>query len=95
MKTARMRYWRIALVVMGMLIILPGSAVSDQAGAADPAACCENVTQIIKIWCEALVALYSSTDGDHWANKAGWVSTRTPCSWHGVDCSASHAKTPL
>lgn len=37
--------------------------------------------------CEALVALYDSTNGDGWTDNDGWLSTTTPCSWYGVTCS--------
>jgi len=45
------------------------------------------VTEIPQAECEALVALYESTDGDNWTNNTGWLATNTPCSWYGVTCS--------
>jgi len=47
---------------------------------------CNTVTEIPIAQCEALVALYDSTDGDNWTNNAGWKTTNTPCSWYGVTC---------
>lgn len=47
---------------------------------------CAIVTEIPSKECEALVALYSSTDGDYWNNNTNWNMTNTPCSWYGVDC---------
>ena len=36
---------------------------------------------------EALVALYKSTNGDHWNNNRGWLSWwKSPCRWNGVRC---------
>ena len=36
----------------------------------------------------ALIALYDSTDGDHWSNKTGWNDAPgTECSWYGVTCT--------
>ena len=40
--------------------------------------------------CQALVALYTSTNGPGWTNKSGWLATDTPCSWYGVSCNAGH-----
>ena len=37
---------------------------------------------------EALVALYRSTNGDHWNHRFGWLGPPgTECQWHGVHCS--------
>ncbi|MDM8565756.1 PKD domain-containing protein [Candidatus Halobeggiatoa sp. HSG11] len=45
---------------------------------------CDEVTEIPKVQCEALVALYDSTGGDNWTRNDGWKVTNTPCSWYGV-----------
>ena len=34
---------------------------------------CSAVTEIPQVECRALVALYNSTDGPHWANRNGWL----------------------
>ncbi|MEN8216978.1 MAG: Calx-beta domain-containing protein [Pseudomonadota bacterium] len=47
---------------------------------------CNQVTGISKKECQALIALYESTDGDNWADNSGWNVTNTPCNWHGVTC---------
>ncbi len=49
---------------------------------------CNNVTEIPVIECEALVALYNSTNGPNWTDNAGWLVTNTPCSWDGITCIA-------
>jgi Leucine-rich repeat (LRR) protein len=49
---------------------------------------CTAVTEIPQVQCEALVALYNSTDGANWSNNFDWNVTNTPCSWSGVTCSA-------
>ncbi|MEN8219897.1 MAG: leucine-rich repeat domain-containing protein [Pseudomonadota bacterium] len=36
--------------------------------------------------CQALIALYDSTDGENWADNSGWNVTNSPCSWNGVTC---------
>ncbi len=48
---------------------------------------CNAVTEIPTEQCEALVALYDSTDGDNWKDKTDWKQTNTPCSWKGIVCS--------
>jgi hypothetical protein len=40
--------------------------------------------------CEALVDLYNATNGDQWTDNTGWLTTITPCSWTGIDCSEGH-----
>jgi hypothetical protein len=40
--------------------------------------------------CEALVALYDSTNRASWVNANGWSVTDTPCSWYGVSCEMGH-----
>ena len=51
---------------------------------------CDSVTEIPLLECQALVALYNSTNGAGWTNRNGWLATNTPCSWYGVSCSAGH-----
>jgi len=51
---------------------------------------CDDVTEIPQGECEALVALYNSTNGANWNNNDGWLVTNTPCSWYGVSCASGH-----
>jgi hypothetical protein len=53
---------------------------------------CVNVDQIPQSECEALVDLYSKTNGPNWANRSGWLTSNTPCNdWFGVsNCSYGH-----
>ena len=81
------RWLQIALVV-GVILVLPNAALTDTISVA-PDSFCDDVTQISQIECEALVALYESTNGDDWSDNDGWVVAKTPCSWHGVGCEAS------
>jgi hypothetical protein len=48
------------------------------------------VTEIPQSECEALVALYNSTNGPGWLDNTNWLETTTPCSWYGVLCSGGH-----
>ncbi len=45
---------------------------------------CADVTQIPEIECEALVALYNSTNGPNWIDHTNWLETNTPNDWLGV-----------
>ncbi|MGB1250519.1 MAG: peroxidase family protein, partial [Candidatus Promineifilaceae bacterium] len=47
---------------------------------------CNSVTEIPLAECEALVALYTQTNGDNWTTRTDWLATDTPCSWYGVEC---------
>jgi hypothetical protein len=47
-----------------------------------PSAFCDSVSEIPQTECQALEALYNSSDGPNWTDNSGWLST--PCSWHGV-----------
>jgi putative cell wall-binding protein len=38
--------------------------------------------------CDALVALYISTDGPNWDITTGWNTPTDPCGWYGVTCEA-------
>ncbi|MBV7328781.1 fibronectin type III domain-containing protein [Chloroflexi bacterium TSY] len=50
---------------------------------------CTNVTEISQAECEALTALYGSTDGPNWSNNTGWLQTNAPCSWLGITCTGN------
>jgi len=68
---------------LALLFILPlGQAATD----------CAVVTEIPTVECEALIALYNSTDGENWTNNTGWNVTNTPCSWFGLGCSGGHVR---
>ncbi|NJO16967.1 MAG: hypothetical protein HC877_14875 [Thioploca sp.] len=52
---------------------------------ADPTAfSCNQVTDISQSECEALVAFYNQTAGEHWLNHSGWLSDTTAANWYGV-----------
>jgi len=38
--------------------------------------------------CEALVALYTSTNGANWSIQTGWLQDNTVCDWYGVSCDS-------
>lgn len=47
---------------------------------------CAADRQITPTECEALVALYVSTNGDEWKVNTGWLTAAAPCTWYGVTC---------
>lgn len=47
---------------------------------------CSSVSQIPKVECEALVALYVSTNGPDWTYNRRWLRSSRPCDWYGVEC---------
>ena len=51
---------------------------------------CGNVSEIPQSECNALVAIYNSTNGPSWVDGTGWLVTNSPCSWFGVACASSH-----
>ena len=76
------------LVDDGLLDPVAGQWLIDCAQAAiDQLFDCSAVATIPTGECEALVALYHSTDGDNWNNNAGWLLSADPCTWFGVGCS--------
>jgi len=84
-------------VIVGLALLLQGSAASVMAQPVEMpqrealhAGFCDSVNEIPLAECEALVALYNSANGPGWTEKSGWLTTDTPCSWHGVYCWADH-----
>jgi len=83
-----MRASQIVPIIVVLSLCLPwlsASPVRAQSGFD-----CGDVTEIPQAECEALVALYESTDGDNWTDNTGWLETNTPCSWYGVACADSN-----
>jgi Leucine-rich repeat (LRR) protein len=51
---------------------------------------CAAVTEIPTTECQALIALYNSTDGANWWDNTGWNVTNSPCSWYGIVCNNAY-----
>lgn len=51
---------------------------------------CGSQSQIAAAECQALLALYESTNGPNWLDATGWGANLTPCSWQGVGCENGH-----
>lgn len=56
---------------------------------------CSEVSQIPTLECEALVALYNSTNGPTWVNSTNWLVSLTPGDWYGVTVDVSGHVTEL
>ena len=69
------------------------ATASENVGGTSPSAFCDGVTQIPKVECQALVALYNSTNGPGWRANSGWLANNTPCSWYGVFCGGPNVVT--
>ncbi|OQW91485.1 MAG: hypothetical protein BWK78_04515 [Thiotrichaceae bacterium IS1] len=54
---------------------------------------CSQVTQIPPVECQALLALYHSTNGPNWKKNDNWNKTNMPCGWYGVGCNDGHVGT--
>jgi hypothetical protein len=64
--------------------------ISNDTNASSSAFSCSSVTEIPLIECQALIALYNSTNGASWINHTDWLVTNTPCNWFGVACLNNH-----
>lgn len=93
-----MKTRRFSTVMLVVALVLVGAAVPGQAAPPAPAVparvasfSCADVTQILPVECQALVTLYSTTNGSNWNTADGWLATNTPCDdWYGVTCSGEH-----
>lgn len=48
---------------------------------------CTAVSELPQAECQALVALYNSTNGDQWLDNKNWLRNNTPCDWVGITCT--------
>ena len=78
------RWWLVAVIMCPIVLLL--NAAVEKTIHAESGAFCDDVTEIPQIECDALVALYESTDGEGWVRNDGWMVTKTPCDWTGVQC---------
>ncbi len=62
------------------------SRTQDQVNSFD----CTTVTDVPQIECEALVAIYSSTNGAGWIENANWLTGTEVYNWNGVVVLSNH-----
>jgi hypothetical protein len=64
----------VTLVLLVLLVVLTPTPTPPAHAQTN----CADVTEIPQSECEALVALYTSTNGTEWTNNTGWNTTSTP-----------------
>jgi len=79
---------RIAAAALVILFALAGPISSVSAHF--QAFSCADVSEIPQAECQALVALYNSTDGANWNSKTNWLTTNTPSNWSRVSVTNGH-----
>ena len=70
--------------------IPPSAEVIAQTKAQVDSFSCDSVTDVPVIECEALVALYQSTNGAGWKYNGNWLVTNTVGTWGGIIISSGH-----
>ena len=80
------RYLSGNIDVRVMLREVGGSARVHVVLSSDPSPC----NQLPESEKQALIALYTSTDGDNWGDNTGWLVDSDPCNWYGVTCMGGH-----
>jgi Leucine-rich repeat (LRR) protein len=83
-------FLRLGLMLSLLITPLPASASPTTSPLSAEFTTCENIIGILPMECEALFALYNSTDGANWTDNTGWLQTDMPCDWYGVTCSEGH-----
>jgi hypothetical protein len=96
-----LRTFVVALFCLDMLLAIPASAsgpiqtiadfeVAVEGAVLQQAFDCGDVTDVPIVECEALVALYNSTNGPNWSGGASWLASVDLCHWSGVQCTDGH-----
>jgi Leucine-rich repeat (LRR) protein len=75
--------------------IPPGEEVIAQTKAQVDSFSCASVTDVSNIECQALVALYESTNGAGWVHNDNWLVTNTVGTWYGIYISSGHVNQIL
>lgn len=69
----------------------PGSTTTTTGPATTttlPPSVCAAQSAVPRSECDALEALYASTNGGAWTTRTGWMSDLNLCNWFGVTCAA-------
>jgi len=77
------------LVLVALFLGLFGPS-GNQPAVAQTSFDCTSVTEIPQLECEALIALYNSTNGAGWTDNTNWLVTNTPSNWYGVTVENEH-----
>jgi len=54
--------------------------------------CATQITDVSLSECQALVDLYTNTNGDNRTSNNWWLTTPAVCSWDGITCSNNHVQ---
>ncbi len=73
--------------------VTPSDKVVAQTKAQVDSFSCADVTDVLESECEALVALYESTNGAGWDDNSNWLVTITVSEWYGVTVESGHIDT--
>src|SRR5512140_3553024 len=69
---------------------MPDSIPGTPTGLSPVSSECNDIHEIPIEECQALVAIYKSTNGESWEDHSGWLVSQAPCSWVGVICEKGH-----
>ena len=77
-------------LIFALLATWGAVTVHASTGAPSTITNCATQTDLPQVECEALVALYTSTNGPNWMDSPQnkWNLTQNPCTWTGVFCSS-------
>ncbi|NJP06696.1 MAG: hypothetical protein HC837_14260, partial [Chloroflexaceae bacterium] len=75
------------LIAAGVVSPTPGAMLAPTSVQAQTITNCVTQTAVTETECEALLALYTATDGDNWANNTSWGQDNYVCSWYGITCT--------
>lgn len=87
------RYRYRVLLLLACLVFAVFTHSLTTAQSRDPFVDCDVVTTMEQGDCDALVAIYNSTNGENWTNNDGWLVTDLPCTWQGVTCEGNRVKS--
>ena len=68
----------------------PSAEVIAQTKVQEDSFSCDSVTDVPVIECEALVALYQSTNGAGWSHNDNWLVANTVDTWYGITIFSGH-----
>lgn len=95
MKTLFLRVFQVSLVMVLLFVVPTSNATAGLETSIDPTlsveqinySICDEVSDVPKVECESLVALFENTNGYEWTNKDNWLYTTTVDDWFGVTVS--------
>lgn len=74
----------ILLAFIALAVVMGGTPVTAQDFS------CLEVSEIPHTECDALIAIYNSTNGDGWSDNTNWMVNNTPSDWSGITIADGH-----